>query len=68
MAICRGFLPANNVGMQATTQNTSRRLKLATPVRRPDEERKAALLQARRARTELEGRARRFAHLKRMYD
>ena len=66
MAICRGFSCANNVVMQTTTQS-SRHLKVV-PVRRSDDERKAALRQARRARSELEGRARRFAHLKRMYD
>jgi hypothetical protein len=52
--------------MQATTQS-SRHLK-AVPVRRSDEERRAALRQVRRARNELEARAQRFAHLKRMYD
>ena len=52
--------------MQATTQ-TSRHLK-AVPVRRSDAERKAALRQVRRIRTEQEARNQRFAHLKKMYD
>ena len=60
------------MGMQAATQiaaaRAARHLKVV-PVRRPDAaDRNDALRTVRRARSTLEGRAQRFAHLKRMYD
>ena len=51
-----------------TTTESSRHLKVV-PVRRSDAvNRNDALRTVRRARTTLEGRAQRFAHLKKMYD
>jgi hypothetical protein len=72
MAICRGFLRADHVGMEAAPQlaatRAARHLRVA-PVRRSDAiNRNDALRTVRKARTTLEGRAQKFAHLKRMYD
>jgi hypothetical protein len=72
MAISAPVPGGHHVGMQAATNpaatRAARHLKVV-PVRRPDAvDRNAALRQVRRARTQLEGREQRFAHLKRMYD
>jgi hypothetical protein len=53
---------------QQTATHAARHLRVA-PVRRSDAiNRNDALRAVRQARTTLEGRAQRFAHLKRMYD
>ena len=72
MAICSGFGVANNVGMEAATHlaaaRAARHLRVV-PVRRSDAvNRNDALRTVRKARTTLEGRSQKFAHLKRMYD
>jgi hypothetical protein len=72
MAIPALRVGVDHVGMEPATQHAAaraaRHLKVV-PVRRSDAvNRNDALRIVRRARTTLEGREKRFAHLKRMYD